>query len=510
MNPPPAQDEIIEFLLRPATYGIAGPVERVETHIAVVFLAGERAYKLKRAVHLPYLDFSTPELRREMCEAELALNRRIAPELYIAVTPVGRMPDGGLQLGAGEPVDWVVEMHRFDSDSLLVEVARRGELTPAMLRQLADRIARFHRSAAIGHRDDGAAHLREVIAGNRAAMMALPDALLPHPRCARLLSASEEALDRLAPLLDRRASRGLVRHCHGDLHLANICLWRGEPTPFDCLEFDAELATTDVLYDVSFLLMDLCERGYGREACLLFNRWCDRMDEGDGLATLPLFLSLRAGIRAHVAASTAATMPEGPARAERQAQALDYLAAAEGFLAPQAARMVAIGGLSGTGKSTLAGQLAPGIGRAPGARWLRSDVLRKLMAGVEPEQGLPPDAYSPENGRAVYARLAEQARVVLATGHSLVVDAVFARPEERAALEAVAVEADIPFTGIWLEAPRALRADRVEARIMDASDANAAVVGKQALYDIGDLGSWHRLDASGTPDDVAARAMALL
>jgi hypothetical protein len=506
------QDEVIAFLANPAAYGASDPVARIDTHAAMIFLAGDRAYKLKRAVRLPYLDFSTVAKRKAVCEAELRLNQRTAAALYCGVELIGRLADGRLALGHGEPVDWVLVMRRFPEDCLLDAMARAHRLGPALLRNLADHIAAFHAGAEIVP-GPGAARVRKIIEGNRASMRALAPGLLSPEDGARLERRSLEIWARLAPLLDRRGAAGQVRHGHGDLHLANICVWsnicgeQGQPVLFDCLEFDAELATTDVLYDLAFLLMDLWQRGLRDEAALVFNRYCDRSDQSDGLALMPLFLSMRAAVRAHVEASAVERQAGEDARAARLRGARGYLAAALAFLDPQKPRLIAIGGLSGSGKSTLASRLAARIGAAPGARWLRTDVLRKRMAGVAPEQRLPPEHYTRESSEAVYQRLAAEARVVLDGGHSVIIDGVFALPAERAAIADLAGSLGVAFTGLWLEAPREVLLARVGGRKDDASDADAAVVERQLGYAVGDVSPWTGLPASGELESTLASAL---
>ncbi|PEQ13782.1 hypothetical protein B2G71_05570 [Novosphingobium sp. PC22D] len=503
------QSETLAFLADGAAFGVSGPVERIDTHAAVVFLAGERAYKMKRAVKLGYLDFSSLEKRKAVCEAELRLNRRTAPELYLDLVCVGRLADGTLALGEGEPVDWLIVMRRFASDRLLAAMVDEGPLDPGLIRDLADTIARFHDEAEIVA-GDGAARARKVIDGNREAMAALsPEALDPEA-CADLHARSLEALDAVAPLLDRRGASGEVRHCHGDLHLANICLWQGRPTLFDCLEFDAALATTDTLYDLAFLVMDLCQRSQHAAASLVLNRYCDMRGEAEGLAALPLFLSMRAAVRAHVNATAAERQVEGDAKVRKAEAARAYLRTALADLDRDEPVLVAVGGLSGTGKSTLARGLAPALGRAPGARWLRTDVLRKRIAGVAPEQRLPPEAYSREQGAKVYARLADEAHEVLTAGMPVIVDGVFSAEDEREAVFGVAGAAGVRFTGLWLEASPDVLRSRVSARTGDASDADAEIVGRQLDYDIGDLGCWQRLPASGAPEEVLASARRLV
>lgn len=504
------QRETIAFLSRPETYDCAGPVDRVETHGAIVFLAGDFAYKLKRAVRLPYLDFSSVEKRHRACLAELELNRRTAPDLYREVLPIRGAAGGHLSFKAGDPVDWLVVMRRFPDDALLEKVAERGELDRPMTRDLADRIAAFHDQAAIIRSGSGAARARNVIEGNRASMAALDTGLLPPDLCEDLHRHSVRALGQVSQLLDQRLQAGRVRHCHGDLHLANICLWNGRPTLFDCLEFDAELATCDVLYDLAFLLMDLWERGYCSQACQLFNRYCDIAQENAGLASLPLFLSMRAAVRCHVSASAASTQETERARNRKLAEARAYGSASLAFLEAERPQLVAIGGLSGTGKSTVAGALAHRMARAPGARWLRSDVIRKRAAGVLPEERLPAGAYSTSASSAVYAKMEADALAILEAGHSVILDAVFARPSEREAVGRLARRTRVKFSGFWLSAPPDILALRLAGRRGDASDADRSVLMRQLSYQIGDVSAWTRVDAGQAPEEVASRIASAL
>lgn len=501
------QAETVAFLSQGAAYGLPGPVETVETHGAIVFLAGDRAFKLKRAVNLGYLDFSTCAKRHAVCEAELALNRRTAPEIYLGLRMVGRRADGTLALDIGEAVDWLVEMQRFPPGALLSAVAARGELTPVLVRDLADAIARFHEIAEPDTSGDGAARLARVIAINRAAMDASG---LDRSASDTWEEKARAALSRQAALLDARAASGHVRRCHGDLHLHNICLWKGRPTLFDCLEFDTDLATTDVLYDVAFLVMDLLHQGLRTEAALLLNRYLDMRDEGGAMAAMPLFLSLRSAVRAHVSSLAAARQHEAVEAVRLAGEGRQYLEQAIGWLAPEPPVLLAIGGFSGTGKSTLAAALAPGIGAAPGARWLRSDVLRKRRAGLGPEDRLPPDAYSADAAAAVYDALAGEAGTMLEAGRAVIADAVFSTPEERAAIERVARAAGAPFIGLWLEAPREIMLARVGARRGDASDAGPAIVELQLASDPGDLSAWQHVDASGSREDTLATGQTAL
>ena len=504
------QAEIIAFLSRPESYAAdAGPVERIDTHISVVFLVGERAYKLKRAVKFGYLDYSTAERRRRFCEQEVAVNRRTAERMYLGTVPVSREPDGRLMLdGRGEPVDWLVVMRRFDQDTLFDRLALRGGLGDSLILDLADVIADFHRAAA--PRDGGgAASMRRVLDGNGDEISRRVPETFPVRTATRYGAACERALRRTASLLDDRARGGLVRHCHGDLHLRNICLVEGRPTLFDAIEFNDALTDIDVLYDLAFLIMDLEHRGLRPAANLLFNRYLGAAGDYDGLAAMPLFLACRAGIRAHTAAAAAAAQPDAATARRHRDEARAYLDLGLDFLRPMPARLVAVGGLSGSGKSDLAGALAPHLGRAPGALHLQSDVTRKRLFGQQPEAALSADAYAPAVTRDVYGRLRDGAAGALAAGHPVIVDATYMDPDERAAIREVADAEGVPFTGLWLEARPDILESRVGSRGPGVSDATVSVVREQFAQSLGDM-EWTRLSAEGAPSATLARAREFL
>jgi len=453
------------------------PAKRIDTHGAVVFLSGDRAYKLKRAVKFPYMDFSTADRRRAMCEAEVDINRRLAPEIYLGVERVG--------------ADWAVVMRRFDEDGLLDRMAERGTLTPEIMAALGERIARFHDGLApirdgFGRPDD----YRHSVAADIRQMLE-QGARLDPPTSEALAEKMPAALEPYIDLVARRVAAGAIRRCHGDLHLRNIVLLDGRPVPFDAIEFSERIANIDVLYDLSFALMDLCERALRPLANRLLNEWLWRIAELPGasheeaLALLPMFLSRRAAIRAFVDAQAASVSDGDTARAR------DYQRIALSFLQPAPPRLMAIGGLSGSGKTTTALRLAPEIGRTPGAVVVRSDVERKRLAGVALEERMPARSYTPEASTKTYAAMFERAERVLRAGHSVVLDAVFAKPVERQMAEALAAKVGVPFEGLWLDVPKDVAQARVANRKGDASDATPAVVDRQFSYDLGEI-AWRR------------------
>lgn len=502
------QSEVLNFLSDPATHGGA-QVRRIDTHAASVFLAGDRALKVKRAVRFAFLDYSTLDKRKHACEAELAVNAPYAPEIYRRVAPITREAGGGLALaGRGRPVEWAVEMRRFDETRTLDHLA--SEIDEALADSLGRAVAAAHAHTRPVDAASWIAALGSTIDEHAEAFRQRPEIFAPTEVDA-LAAAGRAAYERIVPLLRERGRRGLIRRIHGDLHLGNIVLSGGKPVLFDAIEFSDIIASGDVLYDLAFLLMDLLERARAQAANIVLNRYLSethRPDDLDALATLPFFLSMRAAIRAKVTLARMERAPEtGRNAIGRSAGA--YFAFAARAIAPPKPKFIAIGGLSGTGKTRLARALAPAIGPMPGAVIVRSDVERKALFGSAETDRLPEQAYTPATNERVYRALLDKARRILGAGHAAIVDAVFAQPHERAAAAAVGQSAGVPLRGLFLTAALATRLARVGERAADASDAGQDVARVQENYDIGPL-DWRQIGASGTVEETAALARAAL
>jgi aminoglycoside phosphotransferase family enzyme/predicted kinase len=501
------QEAVFALLANPATYGRSERVQRIDTHAAVVFLAGPDAYKIKRAVRLPYLDFSTLAQRRSACEAELRVNRSNAPGLYLGVVPI-TAGSHGLELGGdGAPVEWAVHLRRFDETQTLDRLAEAGRLAAETIQRLGEAVAAAHRQAPPCNGAAALAAFRHALAQTLdeldAGLHVFPSALLT-----ALRFKLERALGTAEPLLQARADAGAIRRCHGDLHLGNVVLIDGTPILFDAVEFDEALALIDVLYDLAFLIADLVGRGQIEAANALLNRYlwsCETPErEVAGLALLPMFLSLRAAICAKIAATR--WRLGGDAKAADRARA--DLRNALGFLSASTPRLIAVGGLSGTGKSTLAAALAPSLPPVPGAVHLRNDVERKRLFGVADTVRLPAGAYSPAVTDLVDARMDALAAAALKAGSSVVIDATLRDPARRAAAAALARQEGASFAGLWLDAPREMRLRRVDGRRNDASDADHAVAAAQAEEAAPE--GWHVLDARVEPAALAAAARAAI
>jgi hypothetical protein len=375
--------------------------------------------------------------------------------------------------------------------------------------RLADAVADLHARAEPAPGRGGADALAGVCDENAQQFAQAPD-LFPPEEVAALERDTRAAVDRLADLLDRRAAAGCVRRCHGDLHLGNVVLVDGQPTLFDAIEFNAEIAEIDTLFDLAFLLMDLDRRGLRWAANRLLNRYYKPREDLDALAALGLCMSLRAGIRAHVAASARALLSDPQARSAKEEEARALFAAAKGYLAPAPARLVAVGGVSGSGKTTIARHLAPEIGPPPGALLVRSDVERKRLFNVAETERLPERAYQGKVNAQVYQAVMDRAAAALAAGHGAVVEATFLDRSARAQARKTAEAAGVAFQGLWLSAPEETLKARVDSRSGDASDATSEIVeGQLSRAPKGEI-AWPRVDAAGTPDEVTARAREVL
>lgn len=458
------QQSVTAFLLDSASYGATGPVEAIDTHISRIFLTGERAYKMKRAVKLPYVDFSTPALRLAACEKEVELNSKTAPGLYLGVRRVTREADGKLAFdGPGQLVDAAIEMVRFAQSKLLDRMATAGELTPVLMTTVARMIVGYHRAAPTVHNGSGSSNMAGVLDINEAGFAT--SHVFAKAEVTSFAEAFRTAHARHAGVLDRREAAGKVRRCHGDLVVE-----------FDAIE-KAGLAN------------------------LVMNRYLDEADDEDGFVLLPFFMAVRAAVRAHV---TATQVEEGSTDSDKLiAEARSYFELARTFLQQTPPRLVAIGGLSGSGKTTVAEALAAHVGAPPGARIVESDRIRKAMHGVPAETRLPDRAYRPEVSDRVYHEMACRAGLILSEGGSVVADAVFDRPADRERIEKAARSRAIRFSGFWLEADPLVLWQRVSDRKGGPSDATIDILSRQ-LQRNATQSSWQKINADRKLADTVA------
>jgi hypothetical protein len=455
-------------------------VELLETHISWVLVGGGCAYKLKKRVDLGFLDFSTLEARRAACEAELRLNRRTAPDLYLAVVPVVGTEAVPRLGGEGEPIDYAVKMREFPQDALLDRVAARGALSLELIDDLAAEVAAFHaRIERAGPASEYGAP-EDVIRQARANFAEL-GALGPDAEDAaalrRLAAWTGREFARRAGAFAARRDAGFVRECHGDLHLRNLLLLDGRIVPFDCIEFNAHFRWIDVMSEVAFLVMDLVDHGLAAHAARFLDGYLEETGDYAGLACLRFHLVYRAMVRAKVAALRARQLAAGsPERAGAERERREYLRLAERFVALERRALVVTRGLSGSGKTVFSGLLVETLG----AIRVRSDVERKRLHRLAPGErtgaAVGGGIYAADATRRTYARLEEIARVVLDAGFPAVADATFLRRADRDRLRALARAAGATFAIAACEAPEAVLRSRIASRASAGGDASEATL----------------------------------
>jgi aminoglycoside phosphotransferase family enzyme/predicted kinase len=467
----------------------------IDTACAHVFLAGEVAWKLKRNVDLGYVDFSTREKRKWALDRELAFNKTAAPDIYRVVRTITREADGSLAWdGAGKALEYALEMRRFDDGAVLS--ADPSVIDGEMAEMLGRTIAGFHTAAPL--RPNGGLSALEWTINSNARILQELKGELGDERVETMLSATFAELERQRPLLAARSQGGFARRCHGDLHLANILIENGKPALFDCIEFSDLLSDIDIQYDLAFLLMDLDFRDRRDAGARVLSAYMDQAARSfapvlwEGLAALPLMLAVRAGVRAHV------SMHAGDVKLAKA-----YVDAATAHLSPPKPVLAAVGGFSGTGKTSFARAIAPALGRSPGAVVLRTDEARKRLAGAGPVDRLAPVVYTPEFYAQAYDAVFGSARSALKAGQAVVLDATFTEPDLRNRAEALAAECGVAFHGAWLTAPIASLEARVAARTGDASDATVEVLRDQLRQHGGDTVAWRQVDATA-PSAAAA------
>lgn len=479
------QAALVAALRNPACYPHpAEQVEVIETHISYVLLSGAYAYKIKKAVALGFLDFSTLARRRVFCDEELRLNRRLAPELYLTVVAITGSPDAPRFSGNGEAIEYAVQMARFSQEALLDRQLALGCLSPAMIDQLADDLADFHERAERAPPDQqfgSPEAVWEPMAQNFAQLGEQLSGAAHRTRLADLEAWSRQRFSQLADLLATRLRDGWIRECHGDLHLGNIITTGAGLRFFDRIEFDPGLRWIDVLNEIAFLTMDLEERGRADYGHRLLNRYLEATGDYRGLPLLAFYTVYRALVRAKVAAIRASQ--ENPARKVAELANCDqYLACAVKATLPGKPRLLLMHGLAGSGKSWLAQQLLERLG----ALRIRSDIERKRLFGLpalaRSDCAVGDGIYDGAATTATYDRLVELASHILAAGYPVLVDAANLKAWQRAAFRELAAAREVPFVILACTAPEAVLQARLASRQAagrDASEADQAVLAHQ-------------------------------
>lgn len=474
---------LIQAMQTPEFYPhpVESPIQLMQTHVSYVLLTGEFAYKVKKPVNFGFLDYSTLDKRAHFCSEELRLNQRTAADLYLEVVPIGDTGEGW-QLGTeGTPTEYAVKMVQFPQTALLSALQDQGELTTDLVQQLAAAVADFHQQAAS---DD---HIRSygTVAQVRQAFdenYAQTQQYVGGPQTQDQLTATQAYTDQFfatqGELFQRRIDEHKIRACHGDLHLGNICYWQDQLRLFDCIEFNEPFRFVDVMYDVGFVVMDLRARGCAELATVFLNHYVERTGDWEGLQLLPLYVSRQAYVRAKVT-SFLLDDPSVDAATKQQAseRAAQYYRLAWEVVQTQPGQLYTMAGLSGAGKTTVARDIA----QTKQAVHLRSDAVRKHLAGVPLDQPGDDALYTPEMSDKTYQRLLDLGLTLAAAGFPVVLDAKYDRqPRRQAALDAAA-DRQLPLRIVYCQAPAAVLEARVAARTGDIADATVAVLQQQTM-----------------------------
>jgi aminoglycoside phosphotransferase family enzyme/predicted kinase len=472
----------LDELLSGAAYAHAvSDIKIHETHISWVILTGEYAYKIKKRVKLEFLDTTMLTARRFLCDEELRLNKRLAPNLYLEVVPITQDGHGTHLGGTGTIIDYAVKMKQFDSSEELPALLVRADLTAQEMTGLAERLAEFHREAARAPDDAGfdyVEQLRNSALGNVAALLAHLNSPQECPAMGRLIDWTHDTLRDLHEHFRKRQSRGYIRECHGDLHAHNIVRWQRQLTPFDCLEFDPKLRWIDVMNDVAFLVMDLVGHDRKDLAYEFLSRYVEQTGDYAGIRLLPFYAVYRALVRAMVDALSGEQKPGE--RIELNGRLHGRISTALAFMRPKRPSLIIMHGPSGSGKSWLSERLVP----LAAAVRVRSDLERRRLPepAADADSTISPDLYSPARNRQTYARLFKSAESSLLGGVSVIVDAAFLNADDRERFRSLAQRLGASFVILSCIADKAEMARRITSRTQgntDPSEASIAVLENQ-------------------------------
>jgi uncharacterized protein len=474
--PPP-----IEQMQQPDFYPhpVREPIEVVQTHASYVLLTGEYAYKVKKAVNFGFFDYSTLEKRWHFCQEELRMNYPLAPEIYLEVLPITQEGEKYVLGGEGEPVEYALKMRQFPQEMLWSHLFEQGKLTGELMEELGRRVAEFHRQAQTNEyiRSFGEVDkLRAAIDENYRQSQKYIGTVQTQQQFDATKQFTDNFFEREQTLLAERRQNNWIRECHGDLHLKNICLWQGKVRLFDRIEFNEEFRFVDVMYDVAFTVMDLEARGRVDLGNAFLNTYIEQTGDWEGLQVLPLYLSRQAYVRAKVT-SFLLDDPAVPQKEKEKARetAANYYRLAWNYSKPHNGRLILMSGLSGSGKTTVARQVA----RQWGAIHIRSDAVRKHLAGIALNERGGDEIYTPQMSEKTYDRLLELGGMLARRGFPVILDAKYDRVALRQPVIDLCESQQFPLQILYCTAPVEVLRDRVAARFGDISDATPEVLARQ-------------------------------
>jgi len=475
---------LIQQMMQPGFYPhpVTEPIELIQTHISYVLLTGDYVYKLKKPVNFGFLDFSTLDKRQHFCNQELRLNQRGAPELYLEVLPVTQV-DRQYQLGGtGQPVEYALKLHQFPQEALLSKLFEQGQLGETDLEELGCVVAQYHAKAETNDyiRTFGEIpQVRAAINKNYEQTQKYIGGSQTQAQFEETKHYTDSFFAQRPELFTSRIQNNWIRECHGDLHLRNICRWQGKIMLFDCIELNEPFRFVDVMYDVAFTVMDLEARQRPDLGNAFLNTYVEQTGDWEGLQVLPLYLSRQAYVRAKVN-SLLLDDPAVPAAAKEEAvaTAAHYYQLAWQYTKPRQGKLILMSGLSGSGKSTIARQLA----RKLGAIHIRSDAVRKHLGGISLQDRGSAELYTAEMSQQTYGRLLELGMMLATQGFPVILDAKYDRQQLRLKAKARAEAHHLPLQIVNCTAPLEVLRDRLSSRTGDIADATADLLESQQAF----------------------------
>lgn len=467
-----------EFYPHPVT---ESPIRLIQTHVSYVLLTGEFVYKVKKPVNFGFLDYSTLEKRQHFCQEEIRLNQRAAAELYLEVLPITAAGDRPQLNGSGEPIEYTLKLKQFPQSALLTEVFDRGELTPALITRLALEIADFHAKTETNDyiRSFGEIpQVRQSIDENYDQTVSYIGGPQTQAQFDQTKAYTDQFFETKADIFQHRIQQDKIRECHGDLHLRNIALWGDRLWLFDCIEFNEPFRFVDTMFDIAYIVMDLAARDRLDLNNVFLNAYFEATGDWEGLEILPLYVSRQSYVRAKVTSFLLGD-PAIPAaeKAKITETAAQYYTLANDITQTEPGQILVTAGLSGSGKSTLAKGLAPKLN----AIHLRSDAVRKHLAGIPLHQRGDDRLYTPEMSAKTYDRLQHLGITLAQAGYTVILDAKYDRQSTRLPLLTAAQAVNIPLTFLHCQVDAETMRDRVQQRTGDIADATVAVLAQQTF-----------------------------